>query len=181
MIFIKPKKGKKEEFTSSFSYIIWNTNMQNPHHWKKKINKINKIKMVSSSRSSLSFMKELRWNRRHDSCYILYTQTGDKLKLEVVFVGGGVGQQLNTLPPPPHPERDTSRARRQRNGEGGRQVITWRTWCRGRGGREGGATGNRQRLKMVKSNRSWERERSVMYNIIYTLQLGLHLELRTSP
>lgn len=61
-----------------------------------KKNKQNKIKMVSSSKSSLSFMKELKWNRRHDFCYILYTQTGDKLKLEVVFVGGGVGQQLNT-------------------------------------------------------------------------------------
>lgn len=36
-------------------------------------------------------MKEL-----NDLCYILYTRTGDKLKLEVVFVGGGVGQQLNT-------------------------------------------------------------------------------------
>lgn len=41
-------------------------------------------------------MKELKWNLRHDFCYILYTQTGDKLKLVVVFVGGGVGQQLNT-------------------------------------------------------------------------------------
>lgn len=48
-------------------------------------------------------MKELKWNRRHDFCYILYTQTGDKLKLEVVFVGGGVGQQLNNTPPPPLP------------------------------------------------------------------------------
>lgn len=149
--------------------------MQNPHHWKKKkeINKINKIKMVSSSRSSLSFMKELKWNRRHDFCYILYTQTGDNWNLKLcLLVGGGVGQQLNTYPPP-SPERDTSGVRRLRNGEGGRQVITWRTWC--------GETRNRQRLKMVKSNRSRERERSVMYNIIYTLQLGLHLELRTSP
>lgn len=97
--------------------------MQNPHHWKKKINKINKIKSVSSSRSSLSFLKELKWNRRRDFCYTLYTQTGDKLKLEVVFVGGGVGQQLN---PPPPSERDTSRVRRLRNGERD-QVITWRT------------------------------------------------------
>lgn len=31
----------------------------------------------------------------------LYTQTGDKLKLEVVFVGGGVGQQLKGPPLPP--------------------------------------------------------------------------------
>lgn len=35
-----------------------------------------------------------------DFCYILYSWTRDKLKLEVVFDGGGVGQQLNTLPPP---------------------------------------------------------------------------------
>lgn len=42
-------------------------------------------------------MRELKWNRRQDFCYILYTQTGDKLKLEVVcLLGGGVGQQLNT-------------------------------------------------------------------------------------
>lgn len=176
MIFIKPKKGKKRNLHQVFSYIIWNTNMQNPHHWKKKKNKINKIKMVSSSRSSLSFMKELKWNRRHDFCYTLYTQTGDKLKLEVVFVGGGGGggEGWWHWTAAKHPlERDTSRVRRLSNGEGGRQVITWRTWCR--------ETCNRQRLKMVKSNRSWERERSVMYNIIYTLQLGLHLELRTSP
>lgn len=75
--------------------------------------------MVSSSRSSLSFMEELKWNRRHDLCYILYTRTGDKLKLEVVFVGGGVGQQLNT-------PRSAIRAglRRLSNGEGGCQVIT---------------------------------------------------------
>lgn len=60
---------------------------------------------------------------------------------------------------------------------------------RGGGGREGGGGkedfGNRQRifffLKTVKSKRSGERDRSVMYNIIYTLQLGLHLESRTSP
>lgn len=35
-------------------------------------------------------------------------------------------------------------------------------------------------LKTVPSNRR-KIERSVMYNIVYTLQLGLHLESRTSP
>lgn len=60
---------------------------------------------------------------------------------------------------------------------------------RGGGGREGGGGGGGFWksskdfffLKTVKSKRSGERDRSVMYNIIYTLQLGLHLESRTSP
>lgn len=54
--------------------------------------------------------------------------------------------------------------------------------------RRGEDLGNRQRvvfffffLKTVKSKRSGERDRSVMYNMIFTLQLGLHLEPRTSP
>lgn len=66
--------------------------------------------MVSSSRSSSSFIEELKWNRRHDFCYILYTQTGDKLKLEVCW-----GLRWTAAE---HPlERDTSRVRRLGNGE----------------------------------------------------------------
>lgn len=102
---------------------------------------------------------------------ILYTQTNRKLKLCLLRGGGGAGSDSSLMTPVPTlTQRDTSGVRRWSNGEGGRQVITWRSRCRE----------TRQRLKTVKSNRSRERE-SVMYNIIYTLQLGLHLELRTSP
>lgn len=127
----------------------------------------------------------------HDFCYILYTRTGDKLKLEVVFDGGGVGQQLNTLlapfpllfptnPPPP------TMSAQCEQGVGGkataRETGAWGGASSNHMARDAGRTCNRIKdLKTVKSNRSREKRESVMYNIIYTLQLGLHLELRTSP
>lgn len=75
MIFIKPKR-KREEFTSSFSYIIWNTNMQNPHHWKKKINKIKWILHQGlACLSEGAQMEPQTW-----LVITIYTQSEDKLK-----------------------------------------------------------------------------------------------------
>lgn len=85
--------------------------------------------------------------------------------------GGGFGQQLK-LPPGRHESRRLDDGKSLVSSHG---VLD---------------AGRRRRileikgfffLKTVKSKRSGERDRSVMYNIIYTLQLGLHLESRTSP
>lgn len=69
------QKRKREEFTSSFSYIIWNTNMQNPHHWKK----INIIKwFLHQGLARLS--ERARVEPQTWLVFTIYTQSEDKLK-----------------------------------------------------------------------------------------------------
>lgn len=169
MIFIKPKKGKKRNLHQVFSYIIWNTNMQNPHHWKKET-KQNKQKLKWFLHQGLVCHLWRSWNGTADMTFVIFSTPGPETNwnLKLCLLGGGVGQQLNT-------PRSAIRAGwgAEGNGEGGASSNHMAYLMQG--------TCNCQRLKMVKSNRIWERERSVMYNIIYTLQLGLHLELRTSP
>ena len=114
----------------------------------------------------MSFIEELDWNRRLLYSFTDRRQTETRpllLVVVVVVVGGGGWTAAKT----PVTERASSH----------------HVACSMRGG-------SRKSskdlffflfLKTVKSKRSGERDRSVMYNMIFTLQLGLHLEPRTSP
>lgn len=112
--------------------------------------------------------------------FLYRPQTNPDLKF---VVGGGwvegVGGVWTAAKTPPGAPREPERASSNhaacltRGGGGGSRKSG-----KGGGVLEDGGGGV---LKTVKSKRSGERDRSVMYNIIYTLQLGLHLESRTSP
>lgn len=101
MIFIKPKKRKRGIY---IKFLATSSEIQICRIRITGKNKQNKIKTVSSSRSSLSFIEELEWNRR-----LLYSFTGRRqtqtprllLLAAVVVVEekeeevvGGFGQQL---------------------------------------------------------------------------------------
>lgn len=147
MIFIKPKKKEKRGIYIKF--LATSSEIQICRIRITGKNKQNKIKTVSSSRSSLSFIEELEWNRRHVSYIPL--QTADKLKLDVCccwwWWGGGFGQQLK-LPPGRHASRRL---------DDGKSVVSSHgvldAGRRGEGGREEEEDfGNRQRIFFFKNS-----------------------------
>lgn len=102
MIFIKPKKRRRGIY---IKFLATSSEIQICRIRITGKNKQNKIKTVSSPRSSLSFIEELEWNRR-----LLYSFTDRRYRNSTFAVvggggggggiggGGGFGQQLK-LPP----------------------------------------------------------------------------------